>query len=200
MASITGYIAGMGQVRLTLELTPQNIPTGGDILAVAILTTERNPMPLEGQLVTFWLGRDEVASERTDAHGRAAHTPTGLGFGTHAVSVQVAGIHVSQRHTFSPPPVEKLKTAKDLQVSIVGRRGDQTLLISVAGEDGMFIRSFPVSIVDGGQVFSAEMDEDGTTTHVMHIPIGESRRVEVRAGHKPELMWCGRILGPKQLR
>lgn len=197
MPSLTGFIAGLGQVRLSLELTATQTASGGDILAVAILTTDRNPVPIDGQTIAFYLGANEVPSQSTEADGRASHTFAGLGFGTHAVSVQIAGVHVTQRHTFSPP-VTTLKTATILNVGIIGTRGQQSLLISVSGDDGMLIPKFPFTIVDGGNALPSHTEDDGTLLYHPKPAITEpSRPFTVRAGNKPELAWRGRLLGPK---
>lgn len=198
MASVTGYIAGLGQVRLTLELTPQNTPTGGDILAVAILTTERNPIPLEGQLVTFWLGRDEVASERTDAHGRADHTFTDLGFGTHAVSMQIAGIHVTQRHTFIKPKEEAVEAPTDLLVVPVGRDGMYDLTITVLSPKGVGMPRRIVRIQDPKtpQLIKDQLtDKHGTRKH--HMEFLDRERFITVSVLGTKLLKTIRLFGPR---
>ena len=116
MPTQVGFIAGLGKVRLTLEPTPQPTAAGGDIIAVAVLVTDRDQVPIEGQAVTFWRGPDEEETTPTDPHGHAAHTFTGFGFGTHSVSIQVSGLSVTFRHTFSPPAAKPKVVPAELKV------------------------------------------------------------------------------------
>ncbi len=116
MPTQVGFIAGLGKVRLTLEPTPQPTAAGGDIIAVAVLVTDRDQVPIEGQAVTFWRGPDEEETTPTDPRGHAAHTFTGLGFGTHSVSIQVSGLSVTFRHTFNPPAAKPPTVPAELKV------------------------------------------------------------------------------------
>ena len=142
--SIVGFVGGLGKVRLVLELAPQPGSSGGDILAVAILTSERDQRPLEGETITFYLGKEETTAVTTEADGRASHSFDGLGFGAHAVSVQVAGVHVTVRHTFS------LLTAKKLASPNVRAEGDEgkyLISASVVYDDGGPARGIPVRLL-----------------------------------------------------
>lgn len=195
MPSTTGYIGGVGQVRLTLEPTLQPTENGGDILATAILTTERNPVPIEGHTIVFYLGANEVTAEQTNAEGRVSHTFAGLNFGTHAVSIQTAGVHVTHRHTFTKP-IEKVRVPASLSVTFVGPRGQQKLLIYLNTEDGSPVSGFSGTIRDGDK--SKTFKTDATGAAIYHTRFtGASRAFEVRASNKPGLVWRGRLLGPK---
>ncbi len=145
--SSIGFIGGgLGQVRLTLELTPQPSLTGGDILAVAILTSERRDVPISGQAVTFYLGPDEIVTPNTEDDGRAAYTFTGLGFGTHAVSIQVAGVHVTDRHTFSAS-AERVKRIAPPLVRAEGDEGKYVISVAVMLAEGGPGRDIPVRLI-----------------------------------------------------
>lgn len=160
MASSSGFIAGLGQIRLTLELTPQPGPSGGDILTVAILTTERNPLPIDGQTIAFYLDANEAASEPTGHDGRSVHTFIGLEFGTYAVSVQLAGVHVTQRHTFPRPtkmPIAANDVVFNIQPSHVGTRVVITTVFREKPEDrGVAVPKTPIV------VSVREMDDSDT--------------------------------------
>lgn len=103
MPSVPGFVGGIGRVRLSLDLTGNPTPTGGEILAVATLVTEQNSEPVNGQSLEFYLGADRITDVVTGDDGRATHTFHDLGFGTHAVSVRIAGVYVTQRVTFVQP-------------------------------------------------------------------------------------------------
>ena len=197
MASIVGFIAGLGQIRLTLELTPQSTPAGGDILAVAILTTERNPMPLEGQSVAFWLGRDEAASEPTDEHGRTSHTFTGLGLGTHAVSAQVAGIHMTQRHTFTKPKDEVIEAPVDLLVEPSGRNGKYDITITVLSTRAVGMPRRAVRIKDPTVKTHKDKLTNKYGTYAHHVEFTDRERFITVSVLGTKLSKTVRLFGPR---
>lgn len=138
MPQVSGIIAGLGRVRLTLEPTPQPSETGGSIIATAILTKDergREQEPVSGQAIIFWLGPDEVHSHPTDDHGRASYTFAGLGLGAHAVSVQHGGLSVTFRHTFE----RKHPKLAVPNVRVEGDEGDYVVSVGpLLYEDGRF--------------------------------------------------------------
>lgn len=194
MPSSVGFIAGLGPVRLTLELTPQPAPTGGDILAVVVLTTERNPMPIEGQTVTFYLGANESASQVTGADGRTAHTFTGLSFGTHAVSVQVAGVHVTQRHTF---PKLTEEAPADLLVEPSGRNGKYNLTITVLSAKGVGMPRRTIRIQDPQAKARADKRTDKHGTYVHHVEFSDRERFVTVSVLGTKLSKTVRLFGPR---
>lgn len=134
MPSSSGFIGVLGRVRLNLELTPQPTEIGGDVLAVAILTTDpprdREAVPLAGQTIVFYLGENEAAVRETNPDGRAPHTFTGLGFEMNAFSVQTSGVYVTQRHAF-PRPSEPSKAPTNFTVEPLGDDGTYQLVVTV---------------------------------------------------------------------
>lgn len=108
MPTSVGFLLGVGQARLVLELTANSTATGGDVLAVVILTTDRDPAPVPNQNVVFFLGGEERATETTNDHGRVAYDFLGLGFGVHRISAQVGGVQVAQQATFTQPKIKTL--------------------------------------------------------------------------------------------
>jgi hypothetical protein len=166
MPQTSGIIAGLGRVRLTLEPTPQPSEIGGSILATAILTKDergREQEPLSGQTIVFWLGPDEVYSHPTDDHGRESYTFAGLGFGTHAISVQCGGISVTHRHTFERKVLELVATNFHAE----GDEGDYTISGSLAYKAGRPASGIPVRFLvsrlghPGAQVHDDATDGNG---------------------------------------
>ena len=91
-----------------------------------------------------------------------------------------------------------IKIPKTLLVTFAGPRGGQTLLISVAAEDGSLIPGFVGTILEeDGTHESFETDIHGRTVHKIGF-IEPSRYIEVRAGNSPNLVWRARLLGPKR--
>ena len=187
MAYSSGYI-GLAQVRLTLELTPQPTATGGDILAVAILTTERNPVPVEGQTVSFYLGANEVASEQTSHDGRAAHTFYDLEFGAHMVSVQIIGVHMTQRHTFARPARTPV-AANDVVFNVQAVHGGTLVIITTVFRErpedrGVAVSKTAIVVSIDETGFSEMIEPDDRGEHALVIPSfydGERNiRVEIR--------------------
>lgn len=149
MPSQIGSIAGLGKVRLVLELTPQPTPSGGDILAVVLLTIEQDQRPIEGQSVIFWRGADEEATEPTEEHGRANHVFTGFEFGAHAISAQVAGVSVSARHTFNPSMVKsRVPTGGKVYAHPQGPAEKCYVSVEVFGDDQLPVKGWPLEIKD----------------------------------------------------
>lgn len=194
MPSNVGFIAGLGQVRFTLELTPQSTPSGGDILAVAILTTERNPMPIEGQTVTFYLGADEITSQPTGTDGRTANTFTGLSFGTHAVSVQVAGVHVTQRHTFTKLTEE---APADLLVEPSGHNGKYNLTVTVLSVKGVGMPRRTIRIQDPQAKAHADKRTGEHGTYVYHVEFTDRERFVTVLVLGTKLSKTVRLFGPR---
>lgn len=132
MPHATGVITGLGRVRLTLEPTAQPSESGGAILATGFLADERGGHGIEGETIVFWLGAEEAAVYQTDSYGRASWTFGGLGFTTHAISVQCAGIHVTYRHTFE----RKARKLARPNFRAEGDEGDYIIAGSLTYEDG----------------------------------------------------------------
>jgi len=200
MSSTTGYIGGVGQVRITLELTPQQAETGGDILATTILTTERNPVPIEGHTIVFYLGASEVASEQTNVDGRASYAFTNLSFGTHAVSVQTAGVHVTQRHTFTKT-AEKIKVPANLKVYAhpEGPAAEYFISVELFGEDKVPTKRWPLEIKDTEHPDAAQRvrvehtGDDGA--HRFMVATNRSRAIFISVVGTP-LDYTLRLAGP----
>lgn len=133
MPSATGLVAGLGRVRLTLELTSNTTMGGGEVLAVVFLTTDRDE-PVEGQNIEFYAGADRAGNAVTGDDGRAT-TTLGLEFGTHAVSARVGGVNVMHRVTFSPITA-KAKPIKEPSVHAEGGDGKYVIHVSCVHDDG----------------------------------------------------------------
>ncbi len=200
MASTSGFIAGLGKVRLTLELTPQPTPSGGDILAVAMLIADRDQVPLAGQTVTFYHGADEAASEPTHGDGRISNTFLGLGFGMHAISVQVAGVSVTQRHTFIKPAAEQINPPAELKVYAhpQGPAKEYYVSVELIGGQGP-VKQWPIEIKDpahityGKRVRVAKSAEDGA--HRFTVETKRPREVFISVVGTP-LEFTLRLPGP----
>lgn len=139
-----------------------------------------------------------VAGAKSDPQGVFNHDIQLPGPGKHFVSAQVPGttIEVGDWVT-AKAEAPRPKVAKSLRVSVVGPRGDQKLVISIADADGMFIPKTPFLIINPARTDTYETDEDGTVTYPARFTEA-SRAFEVRAGNTPELVWRGRLLGPKR--
>ncbi|MDP3727248.1 MAG: hypothetical protein Q8R35_01260 [bacterium] len=185
MPSQTGPIAGLGKVRLVLELTPQPTPTGGDILAVVLLTTDPDQRPIEGQAVIFWRGADEESTEPTVEHGRASHVFTGFEFGTHAsISAQVAGVSVSARHTFNPPVVKsRVPTSWKVHAHPQGPAEKCYVSVEVFGDDQLPVKSWPIEIKDVGHLTEGQRQrveksgDDGAYRFTVDVASGKPREI-----------------------
>lgn len=189
--SNVGFIMGLGQVRLTFELTPQPSPTGGEILGIAILTSERRDAAIRGQRITFYLGPDEMASEETGDDGRATHTFTGLVLGTHTISAQIAGVHVTDRHTFVAPS-EREKRINPPLVRAEGDEGKYVISASVVQSEGGPARGIPVRLLvsplgAAPTVVDQKTDENGLLTYDLSFDQDECDITVQVLGHEVKI-------------
>ncbi len=82
-------------------------------------------------------------------------------------------------------------------VNFAGPRGEQKLIISVAAKDESLLIGFKGAITDGDDKKTFQTGPDGTAVYKSKFT-EKSRAFEVRAGNIPELIWRGRLLGPKK--
>jgi len=139
-------IESLGNVRLNLELNPQPSLTGGNILAFATLTVERDNSPIEGKTVVFNLGDNQTEYRETDGNGKASVNFANLPFGSYIISVFLdghTGLEVVSRHFFpwiAPPKLAEPK------IDILGEDGLYKIIVSTQYENGLVAKDIPVTI------------------------------------------------------
>lgn len=201
---------------------PDTVKPGETFVIVAVVAYRRHTAPRDTQHVIFEVGGTEIGEEPTDGEGRASVDHALEAAGTHILAAQIRGIPVSRRTRrivvkAEDPELARIRRETELAkakselaeasgkpavparliVSVSGSRGEQKLIISVAGEDGRLIPNRLVTVTDGPNTCVVDTDEDGTAIHPMQFT-EPSRYAEVRAGGAVDLIWRGRLLGPRR--
>jgi hypothetical protein len=97
----------------------------------------------------------------------------------------------------SKPKPPTFKAPVTLNVSLVGKRGQQILIISVADADHKLVPNFRGTVLDGGNVASFKTNEAGTAEYRTFFT-ERSRLFEVIGGNDSHHdKWRSRLLGPK---
>jgi len=199
MPSVTGFVGGIGRVRLSLDLAGSPTPTGGEIRAVATLVNEQNSEPVESQNLEFYLGADRVEVVTGD-DGRATHTFPDLGFGTHMVQTRIVGVYVTQRYTFAPQ-VAKIKPIKEPLVHAEGVDGKCTIHVACVHDDGSPAADVVVKFITvaGGQPVATTRDTDGNGFAEYAVNFREAeRKVVIHCrGFQKEVVLRGPSGSPK---
>ncbi len=201
---------------------PDTVKPGEVFTLVAVVAYRRHAPPRDTQYVIYEVDGIEIGEVPTDAEGRTSVDHMVTGEGGDILAAQIRGIPVSRRTrhvlvkaedselTRIRQETELAKAKRELAeaigkpasparlvVHVFGRRGEQKLAISVSAEDGRLIRNFQVFVVDGASAHVLDTDDDGTAVYLLHFT-EPTRLVEVRAGGTPDLIWRGRLLGPRR--
>lgn len=188
-----GFIEGK-RVKLVHEKVDP-LPDGSATVTVELWEkigkTEWRELP--NKTILFFLdgSADPTDEKDTNEQGRAS-TEVQLTPGKHRVTARVAGADWYETIPIALPE-PKGKKAADLRVFFSGPRGYQRLVISVAGDDGLKIPGYVVTIDDGVAV------KTHNTEDPYPMSFSEPRRlVRITAGNAKCLWWEGVLMGPKR--
>lgn len=194
MATVTGFVGSIGRIRLSLDLTGNPTPTGGEILARAMLVADQNSDPVGGQNIEFYLGPASEGVVTTTDDGYAHITFPDLGFGTHPVAARIGGVAVTGRVTFSPQTA-KAKPIKEPLVHSGGVDGKYTIHIACVHEDGGPAAGVVVKFIgtaDGHPVAATRnTDENGFAEYEVSFREAERKIVVHCRGFQKEIVLRG---------
>lgn len=143
MPSKTGTIPDIGKVRLDLDLRKSQ----NNILAVAVLTNDRDKTAMHGETLVFKLGDNEVFRDETDPEGTVSYNFSVSNYGEYLLSVYLAnfpGIRVVYKDTLQILSTPEIKNPT---IEIIGDEGLYKIIIVVYYENERPAENFPVLIV-----------------------------------------------------